>query len=263
MPYRRAYLGLLALFPLILLAFWPGYFGQLRSVPGAVHAHGLTATLWLMLLTWQSWSARAARLPAHRTAGLALFLFVPLFTAGGLLAIRDMAAQALAATDHFNAIYGFPLAFEDAVAVLALLVLVGWAVAMRRRTVVHAAAMLATAWLVLPPILTRLLPALPGLHSFVAAVYAANVIAAGGALLVTTRERRGARPFLFVVAVLAVQIATFQTLAASAAWTRIAVALVAVPPTLLAAAGIVASAVVLWLAWRVVPPRAPRRIATA
>ncbi|WP_447406154.1 hypothetical protein, partial [Clostridium perfringens] len=81
MPYRHAYRWLLGLFPLIALAFWPGYLGQLAQAPFALHAHGLTATAWLMLLTAQSWSIHARRAAWHRAAGLATFAVVPLFAA--------------------------------------------------------------------------------------------------------------------------------------------------------------------------------------
>ena len=50
MPYRRAWWAMLVLAPIILLAFWPAYFGALPTAPLAFHAHGLTATAWLLLV---------------------------------------------------------------------------------------------------------------------------------------------------------------------------------------------------------------------
>ena len=91
MPYRHAHWWLSALFPLIGVAFWPGYWGRLGTAPFALHAHGLTATAWLLLLTVQSWSIHARKPAWHRATGLATFVVLPMFAAAGPLALQGMA----------------------------------------------------------------------------------------------------------------------------------------------------------------------------
>ena len=44
MPYRHLHLFLPLLFPAILFAFWPGYFGRLATAPCGFHLHGIVAT---------------------------------------------------------------------------------------------------------------------------------------------------------------------------------------------------------------------------
>src|SRR5687768_16585659 len=101
MPYRHAHLYLLLLFPLTGLAFWPNYFGRLAASPAAFHIHGATASLWIALLAFQSWSIHARRNAWHRSVGLASFALFPLFVAGGLLVIQTMAVKFAGRSDPF------------------------------------------------------------------------------------------------------------------------------------------------------------------
>jgi hypothetical protein len=156
MPYRHAHYGLLALFPLIVVSFWPGYFGHLGTARLAQHAHGISAMTWLALLAAQSWLAHAKRLALHRVAGLATFAVVPLFAAAGLCGVRDMAVQ-MSAGSPFEAFAAPALAPDDLSSIVALVGFVAAALAARRRVRRHAAWMLATALLVLPPMVTRLI----------------------------------------------------------------------------------------------------------
>jgi len=262
MPFRHAHRALLLLFPLILLAFWPGYFGMLRDAPFALHAHGITASCWLMLVTAQSWSIHARRASLHRSLGLATFVIVPLFAAAGLLAIRGGVALAQMRSDPFHSAYGVPLALVDLASLMTFLILVGTALAARRRLWTHGGAMLATVFLVLPPILGRLLPIVPGfprdgaiLPTFALSFQVAQVLTALGALAMAQRYRRAAPPFLLVVATLAFECLAFATFANGAAWQTAAYAALAIPTWLLAAAGILVGAGVVAFAWRR-PPRA-------
>src|SRR5689334_3909366 len=92
MPYRYAHHALLlGLLPITLFAFWPAYFGRLGQAPFAFHAHGLTATAWILLVMAQSWSIHARRFALHRQLGQLLFVAVPLFVAGGAIAVQSMA----------------------------------------------------------------------------------------------------------------------------------------------------------------------------
>ena len=84
MPYRHAHWYLLLLFPLTGLAFWPNYFGKLGDSPYAFHVHGVTASLWIVLLAFQSWAIHRRRNHLHRSAGLASLALFPLFVAGAI-----------------------------------------------------------------------------------------------------------------------------------------------------------------------------------
>jgi hypothetical protein len=248
MPFRRAYLVILLLVPMIAVAFWPGYFALGRSAPFALHAHGLSAMAWLGLLWFQSWTAHR-RLSLHRLSGLAIFAAVPLFVMGGLLAMQGMAALAAAKADPFHAHYGARLALDDALAIGAFLTLVTFAVARRRKVWLHGGAMLGTALLVLPPIVTRL-PVFPDSATFVTVFLIAQGCALAGAAALAAIYPRARAPFGFVAGTIAVQTLLVQTFGVSGAWERICFGLIAVPSLALAVVGLVLGAVPLWLAWR-------------
>ena len=72
MPFRHAGWALLLLVPMIAVAFWPQYLHDLPHAAFALHAHGLTAALWIALVFFQHWSIHQRRNALHRTAGLAV-----------------------------------------------------------------------------------------------------------------------------------------------------------------------------------------------
>ncbi|MEG8040217.1 hypothetical protein QP166_13005 [Sphingomonas sp. LR60] len=115
-----------------------------------------------MLLTLQSWSIHQRRTEWHRTAGLATFVVLPLFAAAGPLALQGMARLWRTNADPFHMAFGSQLVVADIIAGPTVVLLVVYAFAHRREMERHAAAMLATALLVLPPIIGRLFPAIPG-----------------------------------------------------------------------------------------------------
>ncbi|MBY9063235.1 hypothetical protein K7957_09855 [Sphingomonas yunnanensis] len=270
MPYRHGYRAVLLLLPLILLAFWPGYFGALRAAPLALHAHGLSATAWLVLLAVQLWSIHDRRVALHRTAGLALFAIVPLFAGASLAAVQGGIALFVARSDPFHTSFGARLALVDLLALVTFVALVRQALLARRQVRAHAAAMLATALLVLPPIIGRLFPAVPGFfdwevarHSgFALSFQLAMLVSIGGALAMW-RGRRDGGAFLVVAASLVLQAVAFDTVAASMAWESAAKALLTVTPALLFALGALAAAGALTEGWLRVPPRPRPRLGLA
>ena len=249
MPFRSAYLVLLVLVPMIALAFWPSYFGRLHAAPVALHAHGLSAMAWLLLLELQAWTAASRRLALHRQTGLAMFVLVPAFVAGGLLAMQGMAALAAAQSDPFHAHYGARLALDDMLTILAFVALVTFATAQRRRVWLHGGAMLGTALLVLPPIITRL-PVFPDSASFNIVFLAAQAVALLGALTLAGLYPRSRGPFGFVAATILLQTLLVQTVGQSEAWKRACFGLIGIPAVVLALVGIVVGVAPLWWAWR-------------
>jgi hypothetical protein len=266
MPYRHAYWWLLALFPLIAVAFWPGYLGQFGEAPFALHAHGMTATAWLALLTWQSWSIHARRPGWHRAAGLATFVVLPLFAAAGPLALQGMAMLWRMQADPFHAAFGAQLVIADAIAGPSVVLMVVYAFVQRRRVGAHAAAMLATALLVLPPIVGRLLPLIPGFPSggwagfggFRLAFQLAEALTLLIAIALAMRRPAARAGFGFAALATAAQMIGFETIGRTALWGRWVVLLTEIPAAPMAVgAGFAVLALLLW-AWKTVPPRTMR-----
>jgi len=268
-PYPRAHLWLLLLFPLTGLAFWPAYFSDFRAAPYAFHVHGITASLWIALLAFQSWTIHRRHNALHRSVGLASFALFPFFLVGGLLVLQTMAVKFGAQADPFYRMFGARLGAIDAVSVIALPILFGAALARRRKVHAHARYMLATLFFLIAPILSRLLPILPPLAiagpadfgNFAIGVHIANAVAALIALVLALRAPKHGRAWLIVAGLAVLQSVAFETLGRSAAWEASFVSLASVPTALLASMGFAVAVGAIWIGWSAVPPRAQREAA--
>jgi hypothetical protein len=260
MPFRHATWFLLLLVPMIAVAFWPQYFSDVPHASFALHAHGLTASAWIVLAILQTWSVHSKRVSLHRNAGLALFVIVPLFAAGALLAMQSMAAKTLAGHPFYSK-FGVFLGLDDAIAALAFLAFVGAALIHRRQVWLHSGYMLSTVLLVLPPIVTRLLPPLPipGLPPFDVAYLTAELSAGVIAALLAWHYPKARRPFVTAAIVTIVQATLVETFGRTAIWAATFAAMIGIPAGSLAAFGVVLAAGLLWSAWRT--PRAALRAA--
>jgi hypothetical protein len=270
MPYRHAHWYLLLLFPLTGLAFWPGYFGKLAASPYAFHVHGVTASLWILLLAFQSWSIHRRRNALHRSAGLGSLALFPLFIAGGLLVIQTMAVKFAAGSDPFYAMFGARLGAVDAVSSAAIPCFFYMALKERRKVHLHARYMLAPVLFLLPPILSRLMPALPPLaiagpadfHHFGYGLHIADALAVAIAAILYWRAPKWGRPFLLVGGLLVVQSLVFETLGRTAGWERLYAAIGTLPAAMVATLGLAMGAAAAWAGWAV--GRTPARpLATA
>lgn len=266
MPYRHAHWFLLLLFPLTGLAFWPAYFSKLAAAPSAFHAHGLTASLWIVLLAFQSWTIHRRRNALHRTAGLASFALFPLFVTGGLLVIRTMAVKFGSGADPFYAAFGARLAAVDALSSLAIPCFFYMALRWRRKVHLHARYMLAPLLFLLGPILSRLMPILPPLAirgpedfaNFAYGLHLANAAAIAVAAFLHYRAPKFGRPWLVGGGLVAAQSLLFETVGRARTWEAAVAAMASVPPPLVVSLGLIASLGVVWAGWTAgrTPPRA-------
>ena len=155
MPYRHAHWYLLALFPLAGLAFWQSYLSQFTSAPAEFHMHGITATLWLILLVVQSWTLGSDQRALHRTVGTASMVLFPLFLMGGTGIFFGMAERFVQGSP-FHVLYAPKLAWFDFVGVAGFAYFYFEALRQRRKVHPHSGYMLATVIFLLPPIFGRL-----------------------------------------------------------------------------------------------------------
>jgi len=270
MPYRHVHWYLLLLFPLTGLAFWPGYFSKFTASPVAFHVHGITASLWILLLAFQSWTIHSRRNAVHRGVGLTSFALFPVFLAGGLLVLQTMAGKFGAGQDPFYALFGARLGTMDAVSSIALPFLFYSAIRWRRKVHPHARYMLAPILFLLGPILSRLMPALPPLaitgpetfYRFAYGLHIANGIAVAIAALLYARAPKHGRPFLIVGGLVLVQSLLFETLGRTEGWESLYASLAQVPTPLIASLGLGAGILAGAAGWIGGQPPA-RRAATA
>src|SRR3954463_8025222 len=144
MPYPRAYLYVLGVIAVIIVGFWPSYFALAGNVPWQFHAHGIAASLWVLMVTAQSWTAhRKVQLPLHRAVGMAsLFLFP--FLIGARAAIIDRQGRDYVGGDPVNLLYGPGFLTGTMVAMAAYVTVFYRALKYRRKVWVHAGYMLST-----------------------------------------------------------------------------------------------------------------------
>jgi hypothetical protein len=144
MPYPRAAYYMFGVIAVILVGFWPSYFAVAPAAPWQFHAHGMAASLWVLMVTGQSWTAqRKAQLPLHRAVGMtSLFLFP--FLIGGLAAIIDRQSRDFIGGDPVNLLYGPGFMIGTMVAIAAYVTVYFRALKYRRKVWVHAGYMLST-----------------------------------------------------------------------------------------------------------------------
>jgi hypothetical protein len=263
MPYRRGWLAILVLMAAAVLAFWPGYFSVLGQASIDWHLHAVTASLWMALLVAQNWTAHSRRLPLHRALGLATFVAVPLFIAGGLAVLRSMAAATIAG-DPFYAMYGARLGSYDTLSTTAFAVLVAMALKERRKVRLHAGYMMATSLLLIGAVMSRITDKhLPGLiiHGpqdfplFAWNLHLASLVAIAIAGWLYRADPRNGRPWLIVGGVTLAQSLVFETFARTALWSDVYLSLARVPWALLMVVGLVAGIAAVWIGWNAAPAR--------
>jgi uncharacterized membrane protein YozB (DUF420 family) len=267
MPFPRAYLVLLLIVPLTLVAFWRGYVSALAQAPLAFHVHGVTASLWILLLIFQSWSIHRGLVKLHRMAGASSFALFPAFVAGALLVLHSLAERQVAG-GPFAEFYAARLGAFDVIAVVAFIGLYAAAIRHRQDVQRHARYMLATALLVLAPVLSRVYPlvipplapaGIESLPRFAYSMQLANLTALVAALALYAAGPRHGLPFLITAAVVACQIVAFQFSGALPWWRDLYAELASVPQAMVGATGIVIAWVALYLARRRKPEAAPSR----
>lgn len=225
MPYRHAHWVLLALFPLAGMAFWPQYLSQIRTAAFEFHAHGVTASLWLMLLAVQSWTIHHGHRSTHRKTGTLSLALFPLFLMGGVGIFIGMARRYVEGSP-FHAMYAPNLAWLDVVAVGGVAYFFYEALRQRRKVHPHSRYMLATAIFLLPPIIGRLSPPLLGLeiagpadfHKLHYGFQFANGVAAMIAFALALHSGKHGRPFWLAGGLTLVGALLFEVVGEMPAW---------------------------------------------
>lgn len=264
MPYRFAWVFMLALIGATVVAFWRGYLSRLGASPMAFHLHGTTAGFWMMLLAFQSWNIHGRSRAVHRTVGLATFAAVPLFFLGSIAVLQTMAQATAGGRDPFYAIYGERLGAYDLIAAVAFGWLVSMALITRKSVQLHSRYMLATSLLLLGPVVGRVINrVVPGLiisspadfHLFAWGIHLSTAIAVGIAAWLYLSNRRFGRPWLIGGAACLLESIAFETVAKTAVWERVFTSLAPVSTPALYVVGLVIGAALVWVSWKATPVR--------
>jgi hypothetical protein len=253
MPFRKAWLYVLALLALTFVAFWPGYFSKLPVKKLAHHYHAASAVLWMVLAIVQSWTIHHDRIALHRKIGLAIFIFFPFFLVAGMWVIH---VEATTLAGDFNSLEGTQIAqfgWFDPLANIGFALLFWAGLKYRHKVHLHARYMLATLLFVISPIGFRLLaigiPFFRPDENFSYAMAGGNLIAVAIALYLFRQAPKHGRPFLIAAGFIAAQEITFETLGRMPAWAPMfaSVSYVNLPSLLLLTA--IASVGIAWHGW--------------
>ena len=258
MPYPRAHYWVLLVIAVTIAGFWESYFSNLTGGPWQFHAHGVAASLWVLLVLTQSWTAHHRQLGWHAAAGKASLLLFP-FLIGGLAAIIDLTGKGyVAGGDPVRSVLGGSFLIGLLLAIAAYVLLFYRALKFRRKVWLHSGYMLATPLILWESPLSRLLPFfLPGLrvggpqdfhlilHSIVLAMATGLVFC----LVVRWRVGERAKPFMVAGLFIAAQMVAMGLLGDLAMLRWILTFIGQLPSGAVIAAGFAAGALTSWAGW--------------
>ncbi len=259
MPYRRAPYYVLFVIAVIVAGFWPSYFGASGPIPWQFHAHGIAASLWVLMVLVQSWTVHKAQLPLHRAVGKSSLLLFP-FLIGGLAAIIDLTGKGFIAGDSPSRVtYGGQFLVGLALAIAAYVVLYYRALKFRRKVWVHSGYMLATPLILFESPFSRLMAGfVPGLtirgpqdfDRIIPSIEWAMTVELAVIAVLWWRFRDKANPFLVAGIFIVAQMLTMGLLGDNAALERLLVVIGNVPSAAVVMTGFAIGAATSLAGWQ-------------
>ncbi|MCX2718116.1 hypothetical protein [Lentiprolixibacter aurantiacus] len=149
--YGNAYIFLAISLVIIAVGFSQSYFSKLDEMAFPYHLHGISASLWMILLVTQPYLYKIGKIKLHRKLGWVSLILVPLIVIGGVIMIKSMINR--------QAFYPpgsvYKLAFIDVVTLSSFIGIYALAIYHRKRLKLHARLMIITIFGPLLPALTR------------------------------------------------------------------------------------------------------------
>ncbi|HEX2762996.1 MAG TPA: hypothetical protein VHM92_03995 [Allosphingosinicella sp.] len=258
MPYPRAHYYVLIVIAVIVAGFWPSYFGVWGTVPWQFHAHGVAASIWVLMVAAQSWTAHHRQLPLHRAVGKSSLLLFP-FLIGGLAAIIDVTAKGfVAADDPARTMFGASFLIGLAIAIAAYVTVYYRALKYRRKVWVHSGYMLTTPLILFESPFGRILNGfMPGLTirgvedvpRIMPAILWSMALELAFITLIWLRYRERANPFLVAGAFIIAQMVTMGLMTNSALLKSLLFALGQTPSAAVVLGGFAIGALTSWAGW--------------
>jgi hypothetical protein len=258
MPYRNAPYYMLVVIAVIAVGFWPSYFARWGSVPWQFHAHGVAASIWVLMVLAQSWTAPHGQLAIHRAVGKSSLILFP-FLIGGLAAIIDVTGKGYVEGDMIRTTFGGEFLIGLGLAVAAYVVLYYRALKHRRKVWVHSGYMLATPLILFESPFSRIIgtwiPALQYNGPQDNAVFMDSIIWAMAAELAVIavlwwRLRDKANPFLVAAVFIVAQMLTMGLMHDNAVLEAMLVVIGNTPSAAVVMTGMAIGAATSWLGWQ-------------
>jgi len=136
--YRNAYLYLSLGFLVTLIGFFPTYFKKLSDTDALHHFHGITGSLWMIILIVQPLIYRFGNMKFHRIIGWISVGFSPIVFYGAILVIQYM----MQTREPSALLYQF--AFLDVFTILPFALFIILGVINRKNIYLHARYMVCT-----------------------------------------------------------------------------------------------------------------------
>lgn len=188
---------------IVLAGFSKTYFGKLGDFTFPYHLHGVSATLWMILLIVQPYLFQKGNLKAHRILGWSSVVLVPLIIIGGVIMMRLM----IQGQEFYPPNSVYMLAFIDACTLLGFAALYFLALYYRKNLMLHSRFMVSTIFGPLVPAMARLfLIVVPITTNFTDAISISFILIELVLLLILWKERRAKEikytylPFLIFIA---------------------------------------------------------------
>ena len=258
MPYRNAPHYVLACIAVIVAGFWPSYFAQWGSVPWQFHAHGIAASLWVLMVLAQSWTVHKEQLPLHRAVGKSSLLLFP-FLIGGLAAIIDLTGKGFVSGDGVTRqLFGGQFLVGLALAIAAYVVLYYRALKYRRKVWLHSGYMLATPLILFESPFSRVMgmfiPAftIRGPQDFdrlIPSIEWAMAVSLTVVAALWLRYRAKASPFLVAGGFIVAQMLTMGLLADNAVLEGLLTVIGRLPSAVVVLTGMAIGAATSWAGW--------------
>ena len=259
MPYRHAPYYILICIAVIFAGFWESYFSVWGSVPWQFHAHGVAASIWVLMVLAQSWTPHHGQLMLHRAVGKSSLLLFP-FLIGGLAAIIDLTGKGYVANDGpVRQMFGGEFLIGLALAMAAYVVLYFRALKYRRKVWVHSGYMLSTPLILFESPFSRILGTwMPGLairgpqdfHLVIPSILWAMAaeLAIIAAIWIKFRDR--ANPFLVAALFIVAQMLTMGLMRDNAVLERLLVIIGNTPSAAVVMTGFALGAATSWAGWQ-------------
>ncbi|MCC2618018.1 hypothetical protein LJ739_17320 [Aestuariibacter halophilus] len=92
--YKNAVYYFIALMAVLVVGFWPSYYSKFfADITFGQHFHGVTMTLWCLLLIIQAWLMKTGRNRYHRSVGKIAFVLGPLVSIAAFYVAFDFIAK--------------------------------------------------------------------------------------------------------------------------------------------------------------------------
>jgi hypothetical protein len=250
---------MLAVIAVIVAGFWPSYFSIYGDVPWQFHAHGVAASIWVLMVLVQSVTVHKTQLPLHRTIGKSSMLLFP-FLIAGLAAIIDVTAKGYVSGDGaVRALLGGSFLVGLLVAIAAYVLLYYRALKHRRKVWLHSGYMLATPLILWESPFSRLLNGfVPGLtirgpedfDRILPSIECAMASSLLFCIIVRWRVGERAHPFTVAGVLIAIEMAVMGWMGDLGIVTRSLTAVGNMPSAVVVLSGFAVGAATSWAGWQ-------------